>query len=109
MSNQIHRLGDARTCGAETVAPLDDTETYRIPEQGYPPTVYAGDKEVAVTGEICDHGGGALTAATNHVYVNNKLVVNVGDSASADGLCNSDAHCSPDASSGLSSVHVGDP
>lgn len=97
MGNSIHRQDDSRTCGATTIVSGQST-------------VYAGGKLVSVDGDENSDGGGALTAATNNVYINGKMVVNVGDSAAADSLCPipGGAHCSPNASGGLDSVQVGD-
>jgi uncharacterized Zn-binding protein involved in type VI secretion len=97
MANAIHRQDDSRSCGATT----------NVTGQS---TVYAGGKLVSVDGDPNSHGGGNLIAATKNVFINGKKVVNVGDSASADGLCPTAGgpHCAPSASSGLGTVIVGD-
>ena len=97
MSNIIHRHGDSRACGAITVVSGQST-------------VYAGGQLVAVDGDPNSHGDGALIAATNNVFINGKMVVNVGDSAVPDSLCIpvGGAHCAPSATGGLSTVSVGD-
>jgi uncharacterized Zn-binding protein involved in type VI secretion len=96
MGNAIHRNQDARSCGATTIASQS--------------TVFAGGKAIAVNGDVNSHGGGALSAATNNVFIGGVAIVNVGDSASADSLCIplGGAHCAPSASGGLSTVIVGD-
>jgi len=98
MANSIHRQDDSRSCGATT----------NVIGQS---TVYAGGKLVSVNGDTNTDGGGALSAATNSVFINGIAVVNVGDSAASDSLCPTagGAHCNPSASSGLESVQVGDP
>lgn len=97
MGNPIHRNNDSRSCGATTTV-VGQT------------TVYAGGELVAVDGDPNSHGGGNLIAATKNVFINGKMVVNVGDSASADSLCIplGGDHCAPAASSGLGTVIVGD-
>ena len=97
MSNIVHRQDDSRACGATTVVTGQTT-------------VKAGGKLIAVDGDLNNHGGGALQAATNKVYINGKMVVNVGDSADPDDLCIpvGGAHCAPAATGGLSTVIIGD-
>jgi uncharacterized Zn-binding protein involved in type VI secretion len=97
MGNAIHRQDDLRECGATTIVSGQST-------------VYAGGKLVSVDQDLNSHGGGALTAATKNVFINGKMVVNVGDSAAADNLCPTAGgpHCAPKASSGLGTVQVGD-
>jgi uncharacterized Zn-binding protein involved in type VI secretion len=96
MANQIHRDGDLRSCGATTIASQS--------------TVFAGGKAIAVDGDVNSHGGGALTAATKNVFIGGIAIVNVGDNAAADSLCPTagGTHCAPNATSGLSTVIVGD-
>ncbi len=96
MGNAIHRQDDSRSCGATTIASQS--------------TVFAGGKAIAVDGDVNSHGGGALSAATNNVFIGGIAIVNVGDSASADNLCPTagGSHCAPSASSGLGTVIVGD-
>lgn len=97
MSNSVHRQDDARSCGATT----------NVIGQS---TVYAGGKLISVDGDTNSHGSGALIAATNNIYINGKMVVNVGDSADPDDLCIpvGGAHCAPAATGGLSSIKIGD-
>jgi hypothetical protein len=93
----IHRHDDSRACGATTVASQD--------------TVFADSKAVAVDTDPNSHGGGAINASgTNKVYIGGKLVSNVGDPASGDGLCPplGGAHCGPSTTTGLVSVQVGE-
>lgn len=97
MGNAIHRHGDARACGATTIASGQST-------------VYAGGQLVAVNGDNNTDGGGALIAGTNNVFINGKAVVNVGDSAAPDALCPIPGgnHCAPSATGGLGTIIVGD-
>lgn len=96
MAIAIHRDTDSRNCGAKTT----------VTGQG---TVYANELLVSVNADPNDHGAGNLTAACNEVYVNGKLVVIVGNSASEDNLCKPDGgnHCNPKSSSGSGNVFVG--
>lgn len=96
MAIPIHRNTDSRTCGAATVVAGQST-------------VFANSLLVSVDADPNNHGGGALTAKCNEVYVNSKKVVIVGNSASADGKCPTDkgAHCAPASSSGSGNVYVG--
>lgn len=96
MAIAIHRDTDSRDCGAKTT----------VTGQG---TVYANKLLVSVNADPNDHGAGNLTAACNEVYVNGKLVVIVGNSASADNLCPTAGgdHCAPASSSGSGNVFVG--
>ena len=97
MGNAIHRQDDSRSCGATTIVSGQST-------------VFAGGKLVSVDQDLNSHGGGALSAATKNVFINGKMVVNVGDSAAADDLCPTagGSHCAPNASSGLGTIQVGD-
>ena len=92
----VHRHGDSRTCGATTV----------ISGQG---TVFVDGQLASVDGDPNSHGGGALVASTNQVFINGKMVVEVGDSAGADSLCPvvGGAHCGPGSASGSPTVFVG--
>lgn len=93
---KIHRHGDSRVCGATTVV------------QGQS-SVYVGNELVAVDGDPNSHGGGALNAGSNSVFVNSKAVVNhTPDTAAADSLCPIPPHCGPDTAGGSDSVFVGD-
>ena len=96
MAIAIHRDTDSRNCGAKTT----------VTGQG---TVYANKLLVSVNADPNDHGAGDLTAACNQVFVNGKMVVIIGNSASADSLCptDNDNHCNPKSSSGSGNVFVG--
>ena len=96
MTQPIHRDTDSRACRAKTT----------VSGQG---TVYANKLLVSVNNDPNDHGAGNLIAACNKVYINGKLVVIVGNSASADGLCKPKGgdHCNPKSSSGSGDVFVG--
>lgn len=96
MAIAIHRHTDTRDCGATT----------NVTGQG---TVYANGLLVSVDKDPNSHGGGDLTAACNQVFVNGKMVVIVGNSASADDLCKPKGgdHCNPKSSSGSGDVFVG--
>lgn len=96
MVNKIHRDGDDRACGATT-------DTLQNKE------VYAEGELVSIDGDPNSHGEGGLIAATKNVYINDTLVVNLGDAANPDGLCAADIHCAPNATSGANTVFVGDP
>lgn len=92
----IHRNTDSRVCGASTVVTGNTT-------------VYANNLLVSVNGDPNSHGAGNLSASTNQIFVENKMVVEVGDGASPDGLCPplGGSHCGPSSSSGSSNVFVG--
>jgi len=98
MSNIVHRHGDLRTCGASTIVVGQNT-------------VFAGGQLIAVDADPNSHGAGNLIAATREVYINGRMVVNVGDDAYADNLCFDlgGEHCSPNALTGLPTVIIGDP
>lgn len=93
----IHRDTDERACGATTTVAGQST-------------VWANNLLVSVDRDPNTHGGGSLIASCNNVYVENKMVVDVGDSASPDVLCVplGGAHCNPKATSGSPNVFVGD-
>ena len=92
----IHRNDDSRACGASTVVAGNST-------------VFANNKLVSVNGDPNSHGGGSLGASTNQIFVQNKMVVEVGDSAAPDALCPplGGAHCGPSSTSGSPDVFVG--
>ena len=92
----VHRNTDDRTCGATTGVIGQDS-------------VYANSLLISVDGDTNSHSGGALTAACNNVFVNNKMVVDKGDDAGADGLCPTAGgeHCSPNAKGASGNVFVG--
>lgn len=94
---EIHRNGDSRACGATTT----------VAGQG---DVYANGELVSVSADPNTHGGGALAASCNEVYVNGIMVVDNGDAAAADALCVpvGGAHCAPSATQGSPDVFVGD-
>lgn len=97
MTKPIHRDTDSRACGAKT------TVTGQT-------TVFANGLLVSVNADPNDHGAGNLIAACNKVYVNRKLVVIVGNSASPDDLCKpvGGAHCAPSSTGGSGNVDVGE-
>ena len=93
---EVHRDPDARVCGAA-------------------PTV-VGNRTVKVNGLLSSvnddpnsHGGGAISASTARVFVEGKMLVEVGDAAAPDGLCPpvGGAHCAPATASGSPDVVVG--
>ena len=90
----IHRETDSRVCGASTNVAGNST-------------VFANGLLVSVDGDPNSHGGGSLNASTNQVFVQGKMVVEVGDAASPDSLCPIPPHCGPDSSSGSPNVFVG--
>ena len=92
----IHRNTDSRICGATTVVAGNST-------------VFANNLFVSVNADPNSHGAGSLIASSNQIFVENKMVVEVGDSASPDGLCPvvGGPHCGPNSSSGSSNIFVG--
>lgn len=94
----IHRDTDSRSCGATT----------QVAGQS---NVYANNLLVSVDGDPNSHGGGALSAGSNKVFINNIAVVNhTPDGAAPDGLCPSagGSHCGPETAQGSPDVFVGD-
>jgi hypothetical protein len=93
----VHRDTDSRSCGAATVS-----------AQGK--SVFVNGLLWSVNGDPNSHGGGALSAATNKVYIGGIAVCNNNDSAAPDALCPDPggAHCSPSAVGGSGNVFVGD-
>lgn len=90
-----HREDDSRACGASTIVSGQST-------------VFVNGKLWAVDGDQNSHGGGSLSASlANNVFINNKKVVLNTESAGADSLCDSNIHCSPNASSGSPDVFTG--
>ena len=91
----VHRDGDARTCGASTIASN--------------PNVYVNNKLAAVDGNPNSHGGGGLNAANPNVYIGNILVVINGNGAAPDALCPipGGPHCAPAASSASPDTYIG--
>ena len=92
-----HRDTDSRTCGATTVS-----------AQGR--NVYVNGLLWSIDQDPNSEGGGALSAATNNVFIGGIAVCNNNDSAAPDSLCVpvGGAHCAPGASGGSSNVFVGD-
>ena len=97
MTAAAHRDTDSRACGAATVS-------------AQAKNVYVNGKLWSINGDPNDHGDGNLIAATKNVFIGGVGVVNVGDSASADGLCVplGGDHCAPTATGGSPNVFVGD-
>jgi hypothetical protein len=94
----IHRNTDSRNCGATTVVVGQST-------------VWANGLLVSVNGDPNSHGGGALQAACDNVWIEGKLVVNhTPDNASPDSLCPipGGPHCAPVTAAGSPDVFVGD-
>lgn len=95
MATLVHRVGDARTCGATTTTAGNSS-------------VYADGLLIAVNGDPNTHGAGGLIASANNVYCEGKLVVLNGDSASPDSLCPlPPIHCNPAAAGGSITVYSG--
>lgn len=90
MTIPIHRDGDSRTCGASTIVVGQDD-------------VFANEKLISVDKDPDSHGAGNLNAQTRQVFINGKMVVNVGDSAVPDRR----NHPNPAAASGSDNVFVG--
>lgn len=92
-----HRDTDSRTCGATTVSAQSKK-------------VYVNGFLWSINGDPNSHGGGALTAATNNVFIGGTAVCNSNDGAGADALCVplGGAHCGPSANTGSDNVFVGD-
>jgi hypothetical protein len=92
----VHRDSDARVCGASTVVAGNST-------------VFCNNLLVSVDADPNSHGGGAIGASTNQVFVEGKMMVEVGDSASPDALCPpaNGSHCGPTTSSGSPDTFVG--
>jgi hypothetical protein len=92
----VHRNTDSRPCGATTDVKGQST-------------VYVNNKKVSVDKDPNTHSGGELTAANPEVYVNNKLVVILGNSAKPDSYCPlpGGSHCNPKAYSASGDTYVG--
>ncbi len=92
-----HRDTDSRSCGATTVS-----------VQGR--NVYVNNLLWSIDKDPNSHGSGALSAATNNVFIGGIAVCNNNDNAAPDDLCApiGGAHCAPGASGGSSNVYVGD-
>lgn len=91
-----HRNTDSRACGASTVT-LQSKE------------VYVNSLLWSIDNDPNSHGGGALSAKVNNVFIGGTMVVNISDSAAPDSLCAplGGAHCGPSATGGSSDVFVG--
>jgi hypothetical protein len=96
---QVHRDTDSRACGASTSVAGQSS-------------VYVNNLRVSVQGDPNTHGGGSLDASVNNgtVFVENKLMVLLGSSASPDLLCPplGGAHCAPSATGGSPNVFACD-
>ena len=92
----VHRNTDSRACGAST----------NVAGQG---TVYVNNKLCSVNSDPNSHGGGNLKAVNPNVFVNNKLVVILGNSAASDDKCPLPGgdHCNPKATSGSDNTAIG--
>lgn len=90
-----HRNGDARVCGASTIA-----------SQSF---VTIDGQPWAVQGDGNTDGGGALIASQTFVTINGIPVILLGDTAAPDGLCPEPGgpHCAPAAAGGDPLVTVG--
>jgi len=125
MSNAAHRNTDSRACGASTVTAQSKNVYVNgllwsingDPNSHGDGNLSAATKNVyvngllwSINGDPNSHGDGNLSAATKNVFIGGVAVVNVGDSASADGLCVplGGSHCAPSATGGSSDVFVGD-
>lgn len=95
MSIAVHRNTDSRSCGARTNVAGNRN-------------VFANNLLVSVKDDPNSHGGGSLKADNNDgtVFVNNRLVVLLGSSASPDSLCPipGGPHCNPKSSSASPNV-----
>ena len=81
----IHRDGDLRICGATTVVTHQSS-------------VYLNGRLIAVEGDECTHGNGALISTSNTSFcIEGKRVIVVGDYAFPDTLCYivGPPHCRP--------------
>lgn len=89
---QVHRNGDTRVCGANTVVAGNST-------------VFANNRLVSVKGDPNTHSGGQLHASVNPgtVFIEGKEMVVVGSHASGDRKKGS-IHKNPAASSGSPNV-----
>jgi uncharacterized Zn-binding protein involved in type VI secretion len=72
----IHRNGDARACGASTIATNQSS-------------VYINGQLVAVENDQNSHGGGGLISISNKgVYAETKKIIIVGDTAQTPDISN---------------------
>ena len=97
MAAGAHRNTDSRACGATTVT-------------AQAKNVYVNGLLWSINGDPNSHGNGNLIAATKNVFIGGIAVVNIGDSASPDNLCDTEggSHCAPTATGGSTNVFVGD-
>ena len=96
MTIPVHRHGDARICGATTIVSGQST-------------VFANGQLISVDGDPNSHGGGALSAGSNNVFINSLAVVNhTADTAAPDALCPLPPHCGPSTASGSPNVFTPD-
>ena len=93
----VHRNTDSRACGANTVSAQSRN-------------VYVNSLLWSINEDPNSHGGGALSAATNKVFIGGIAVCNNNDSAAPDALCPipGGLHCAPSAVGGSDNVFVGD-
>ena len=90
----VHRDTDARICGAATTVAGNST-------------VKVNGLLASVNGDPNSHGGGAISASTARVFVEGKMIVEVGDAAAPDAICPIPPHCNPVTASGSPDVVVG--
>jgi uncharacterized Zn-binding protein involved in type VI secretion len=92
-----HRTTDPRACGAKTASVQSRN-------------VYVNGLLWSINGDPNTHGGGALKAGTNNVFIGGIAVCNLNDAAAPDSLCAplGGAHCAPKAVGGSGNVFVGD-
>jgi uncharacterized Zn-binding protein involved in type VI secretion len=97
---QVHRIGDARVCGALTT-PADGSGLVR--------RVFVNGQIISLMGDPNTHLGGALIATTTKTFVNMQPVARVDDNASPDALCpiGGLSHCNPFATTGSPNVFIG--
>lgn len=95
----VHRIGDARICGATTI-PAGSAAARKVLING---------QVVSLSGDINTDGGGTLAASTTRVFVNGINVVLSGDPSGPDALCPNPGgpHCAPAAAQGSPNVFVG--
>ncbi len=99
----VHRIGDARICGATTV-PASGTGLER--------RVFVNGQIISLMGDTNTHLGGAITATTTRTFVNGLPIARVGDDAAPDALCLLPlggilGHCNPKPTTGSPNVLIG--
>lgn len=89
----VHRDGDHRACGAVTIVTGQSN-------------VYMNGKLVAVEGDLCSHGHGALIASNNgsKLFINGKQVITIGATAEPDDLSHTDTQPTEGSDSGFGLV-----